>query len=149
MQSFKRSTDFLNDILEQGYAEQVQEHQLKKRDGEVWYIPHHGVYYPCKDKLRVVFNCGVNSQLLQGLSNSLIGFPLKFRQEPIALTADIKSMFCQVRVAEEDKYFLRFLWWPGGDVTQDAAIFRMTVHIFGAIYSPSCVCYALRTTELL
>lgn len=59
---------------------------------------------------------------------------------------DIKAMFYQVRVAGEDKDFLRFLWWPGGDVTQDVAVFRMTVYLFRAVSSPSCVCFALRRT---
>lgn len=30
----------------QGYAEKVQEHQLDRCNGKVWYIPHHGVYHP-------------------------------------------------------------------------------------------------------
>lgn len=49
-------------------------------------------------------------------------------------------------MAEEDKDFIRFLWWSGGDVTQDVAVFRMTVHLFGAVSSLSCVCFALRRT---
>lgn len=57
---------------------------------------------------------------------------------------DIKAMFCQIKVSEEDKDFLRFLWWLGGDVTQDVAVFRMTVHLFGAVPSPSCACFALK-----
>nr|XP_055059768.1 uncharacterized protein LOC129443292 [Misgurnus anguillicaudatus] len=148
-------TDFMNDMMSQGYAEKVPEHQLDRDDGKVWYIPHHGVYHPRKGKLRVVFDCGaeysgasLNSQLLQGpnLTNSLIGVLLRFRQEPIAFMTDIKAMFYQVTVAEEDRDFLRFLWWPDGDVTQDVAVFRMTVHLFGAVSSPSCACFALRRT---
>lgn len=49
-------------------------------------------------------------------------------------------------MAEEDKDLLRFLWWPGRDVTQDVVVFRMTVHLFGAVSSPSCACFALRRT---
>ena len=80
---------------------------------------HHGVYHPRKGKLQVVFDCGaefkgtsLNEQLLQGpnLTSSLIGVLLRFRQEPIAFMSDVKSMFYQVKVAEEDKDFLRFLW---------------------------------------
>lgn len=64
----------------------------------------------------------------------------------LLLMTDIRAMFYQVRLAEEDKDFLRFLWWPGGDVTQDVLVFRMTVHLFGAVSSPSCACFALRRT---
>lgn len=42
--------------------------------------------------------------------------------------------------------FLRFLWWPDGDLGQQLSTYRMTVHLFGAVSSPSCACYALRQT---
>jgi len=96
--------------------------------------------------LRVLFDCGakyqgtsLNNQLLQGpnLTSSLIGVLLRFRKELVAFMTDVTAMFYQVKVAEEGRDFLRFLWWPGGDVTQVAAVFRMTVHIFGAVSSPS------------
>lgn len=85
--------DFLNDIIIQGYAEKVPEHQLDRSDGKVWYIPHYGVYHPHKGKLRVVFDCGaeyqgtsLSSQLLRGpnLTSSLIGVLLRFRQKHVA-----------------------------------------------------------------
>lgn len=49
---------FLNNMIDQGYAEIVAEDELKPSEGKAWYIPHHGVYYPRKGKLRVVFHCG-------------------------------------------------------------------------------------------
>ena len=90
----------------------------------------------------------LNSQLLQGpnLTSSLLGVLTRFRQEPVAFMGDIKSMFYQVRVAEEDKDVLRFLWWPEGNVNQEIEEFRMAVHLFGAVSSPSCASYALRRT---
>ncbi|KAK0154203.1 hypothetical protein N1851_003715 [Merluccius polli] len=42
--------------------------------------------------------------------------------------ADIRSMFHQVRVSAKDVDFLRFLWWPEGDVDQRAVEHRMLVH---------------------
>lgn len=55
-------------------------------------------------------------------------------------------MFHQVKVAEEQVDFLRFLWWPDGNLEQDLVEHRMTVHLFGATSSPSCACFALRKT---
>ncbi len=144
---------FLSDVIDKGYAEVVPPHQLKREDGKVWYIPHHGIYHPKKKTLRVVFDCGavykgtsLNCQLLQGpyLTNSLLGVLTRFRQEPVALIADIQAMFHQVKVSQKHVDFLRFLWFPGGDVTQDAMEYRMKVHLFGAVSSPSCANYALR-----
>ena len=55
-------------------------------------------------------------------------------------------MFHQVKVSEEDEDFLRYLWWPGGDVCLTPVEYRMTVHLFGAVSSPSCANYVLRRT---
>ena len=60
--------------------------------------------------------------------------------------ADIESMFHQVRVNEEDRNFLRFLWWPEGDTNKALEEYRMTVHLFGAVSSPTCANFALQKT---
>ena len=57
---------------------------------------------------------------------------------------DVQSMFHQVRVPVEDRDFLRFLWWPGGNLAKGLEEYRMTVHLFGAVSSPSCVNFAMR-----
>nr|XP_040038592.1 uncharacterized protein LOC120822745 [Gasterosteus aculeatus aculeatus] len=148
-------TSFLENVISSDYAEMVPQDELRCGEDNLFYIPHHGVYHPRKGKLRVVFDCGakfkgtsLNEQLLQGpnLTSSLIGVFLRFRQEPVAFMSDVKSMFYQVRVADEDKDFLRFLWWPNGDLHKQVEEYRMTVHLFGAVSSPSCACYALRKT---
>lgn len=137
------------------YAEQVPVEQRDLHNGRVWYIPHHGMYHPRKGTLRVVFDCGatfkgvsLNTELLQGpnLTSMLVGVLLRFRQQPVVFMGDIQAMFHQVRVPEEDRDFLRFLWWPGGDTTQEPVPYRMMVHLFGAVSSPSCAAYALKRT---
>lgn len=141
------------DILQKGYAVQLSGEELKHEEGKVWYIPHTAVYYPVKQKLRVVFDCAasyqgmsLNDQLLQGpdLTSSLIGVVIRFRQEPVAIMADIEAMFHQVKVADDDSNLLRFLWWPEGDYNQALSEHKMTVHLFGAPSSPSCASFALR-----
>ena len=147
---------FMNNILEKKYARKVPDDHPETEPGKVWYLPHHGVYHAKKiDKLRVVFDCSarfrgtsLNDQLLQGpdLTNSLVGVLTRFREEEAAFMADIESMFHQVRVQEHHRDFLRFLWWPNGDLSQDLTEYQMNVHLFGAISSPSCSNYALRKT---
>ncbi|KAK0145486.1 hypothetical protein N1851_015591 [Merluccius polli] len=145
---------YMNTLINKNYAEQVPQQQLHGERGKVWYIPHHGVHHPRKGSLCVVFDCGatfqgasLNSELLRGpnLTSSLLGV-LRFRSEVVAFMGDIQAMFHQGKVAEEDRDFLRFLWWPDGDITQDLREYRMTVHLFGAVSSPSCASYALRKT---
>ncbi|XP_050951513.1 uncharacterized protein LOC127154148 [Labeo rohita] len=148
-------SNFMKSIIEKGYAVKVPTEQLDRSDNRVWYIPHHGVYHPKKKKIRVVFDCtasfrgmSLNGQLLQGpnLTNTLIGVLTRFREEPIAMMADVESMFYQVRVPEEDADLLRFLWWPNGNLNAPIEEYRMMVHLFGATSSPSCASYALRKT---
>ena len=60
--------------------------------------------------------------------------------------ADIESMFYQVNVLENQRDFPRFVRWPNGDLSKPMEEYRMTVHIFGAVSSPSCSNFALRKT---
>ena len=60
--------------------------------------------------------------------------------------ANIAKMFFQVRVAEHSRSFLRYLWWPNGDLYSQPIDYEINVHVFGASSSPSCSNYALRRT---
>ena len=52
------------------------------------------------------------------------------------IVVDIKSMFHQVKVREQDQDSLRFLWWDGS-TNERPDEYVMTVDIFGATDSPS------------
>jgi len=143
--------DFMNSILRKNYATKSSTNPGEK----AWYVPHHGVRHPVKKKFRVVFDCGaqykdscLNDELLQGpdLTNMLLGVLLRFRLGKIGYTGDIESMFYQVRVPPEQQVFLKFLWWPDGDLNQQPQDYQMCVHLFGAVSSPSCANFALRQT---
>ena len=58
-------------------------------------------------------------------------------------------MFHQVKVNNEDKNALKFLWWKECDFTKQPDVCRMTVHLFGSKSSPSCASFALRHTAEL
>ena len=126
------------------------------KDVPVWYLPHHPVFHPQKPgKIRVVFDCSakfkgtsLNDQLLQGpdLTNGLVGVLIRFRQEPVAMVADVEGMFHQVRVAPDDCQALRFQWWSDDDLSKEPTDFQMLVHLFGATSSPSCASFSLKKT---
>ena len=106
-------------------------------------------------KLRVLFDCAakskgvfLNDALMQvpDLVNSLIGVLIRFRKEQVAITADIESMFHQVRVDPLHCHPLRFLWWPQGDLSAPPEVHQMLVHLFGATSSPSSAAFSLRQT---
>ena len=108
--------------VEKGFVKILDESEVKGTFGKEWYLQHNQVLNPNKrGKVRGVCNAAskyqevcLNDKLLAGpdLLHGLIGTIFRFREGPIALTADIESMFLQVQVPEQDKSCLRFLWSP-------------------------------------
>ena len=88
----------------------------------------------------------LNKQLSSGpdLLNSVIGILMHFRQELIAMAADIEAMFNQVAVPEEDQSVLRFVRRRTPEDKED--VYQYVGHIFGAKCSTTCSNYALRRT---
>ncbi len=83
----------------------------------------------------MVFDCAaryrgtsLNDQLLSGpdLTNGLLGVLVRFRQEPVALSSNIESMFHEVMVDPKDVDALRFLWWPDDDLSRRPVEYRIT-----------------------
>ena len=154
----KKYTNFIDDLMVKYYARKVPQDQVIRNDGAVWYLPHHNVFNPKKpEKARIVFDCAakyrgksLNDNVLQGpdFTNSLVGVLLRFRQESVALMADIESMLHQVRVHPKDVDALRFLWFPHGDLSKDPEEYQMLVNLFGGVWSPCCASYALRKTAV-
>ena len=104
-------------------------------------------------KFRAVFDCNarcgvvsLNDVLLQGpnLANIVVGVLLRFRQHLIAEIADIKRIFSQVLVEEEDRDALRFLWFAESDLEKPVEKFQMWSDVFGAKSSPCCAAFALK-----
>ena len=82
----------------------------------------------------------LNSNLLTGpdLLNSLLGILLGFREHPVAIFADIKSMFMQIAV-KQDQSALRLLWSKNNFIMQ----YQFTRLIFGATCSASMARFVL------
>lgn len=99
-----------------------------------------GVYHPKKPKqIRVVFDSSakyngvsLNDELLTGpdLNNPLIGLLIRFRKKTNAFTADIEQMFDCFLVKEDDRNFLRFLWFLDNDETSPSAAVRRELCVF-------------------
>ncbi|KAJ8332755.1 hypothetical protein SKAU_G00416510, partial [Synaphobranchus kaupii] len=142
---------FMDDVFKDGDAEEVD---VSPKEGNTWYIPHHGVYHPRKpEKIRVVFDCSakfegtsLNDHLLTGpdLTNTLTGVLCRFREHHIAITCDVEKMFHRFHVRPEDRDFMRFLWWENGNTDGEPKEYRMRVHIFGAASSPGCANYGMK-----
>ena len=147
-------TDFMENMIQRGYAERVPDSNLNKDDDDIWYIPHHGLYHNKKpDKIRVVFDCSaifksqsLNQHLLQGpdLTNTFVGVLCQFCKEPIAFICDVEQMFHQFKVDTKHRDFLQFLWWDGGDYDARPTEYRMCVHLYGVVSSPGCANFGLK-----
>lgn len=148
----KQYTSAMQDLLDQGYAEPADS---QGKPGSAWYIPHHPVISTNKAKIRIVFDCAaktrgisLNDVVHQGPDyiNSLVGVLVRFRLRRVAFMADVQAMFHQVRVPEDQRDYLRFLWWPEGNMDDEPRVYRMTAHLFGGTWSPSACGFALRQT---
>ncbi|XP_059061602.1 uncharacterized protein LOC131854489 [Achroia grisella] len=145
-----RSTEFrlaytaeINKLLDKGYAEEVTDDRFN--NDRAWYLPHFGVTNPNKPgKLRLVFDAAarskgmcLNDALLDGpdMLRSLNGVLYRFREKPVAITADIREMFLQIKIREEDRAAQQFLW-RGDDRINPPQKYVMTSMIFGARSSP-------------
>lgn len=106
---------FMDNVFKEGDAERAED---DPKEGNMWYIPHQGVYHPRKpEKIRVVFDCSakysgtaLNDHLLTGpdLIKSLTGVLCRFRQHPIAIMCDVEKMFHRFHVNKEDRNYLRW-----------------------------------------
>ena len=101
----------MEQYLTMGHARRVPLDEINVQDKPLWYLPRHPVLNK-PGKTRVVFDCAakhkgtsLNDQLLTGpdLTNSIVGVLMRFREEQVALSADIECMFHQIRVAPEDR----------------------------------------------
>ena len=65
----------------------------------------------------------------------------RFRENCVALTADIEELFLQIQVLEQQRRYLRFLW---ADEDGKLMPYQYNRHVFGAKLSPTCANYALQ-----
>ena len=129
--------------LEAGHAEKVPKEELAWTN---YYLPMHTVTKSSSTstKMRIVFDAsavtsnGVSlNQMLQvgpTIQPTLSRLLLKFREYPVALTADISKMYREVGLAVKDRNLHRFVWRPTREeLLQD---YRMTRVTFGVSCSP-------------
>ncbi|XP_026314650.1 uncharacterized protein LOC113226290 [Hyposmocoma kahamanoa] len=128
----EQHTAQMENLFNKGYA--VPCDGTEQNSSVSWYLPHFAVQNPNKPgKQRLVFdaahkNRGVslNDQLLEGpdLLLSLQGILFRFREKPIAVTADIQEMFLQVKIRPDDQPAQQFLW-RGENRTDPPRCFKM------------------------
>ncbi|XP_058816141.1 uncharacterized protein LOC131679426 [Topomyia yanbarensis] len=136
------------DYITKGYIRKLSSLELAQSYARTWYLPVFPLTNPNKPgKLRIVWDAAataygqsLNSGLLKGPDQlcSLFSILLQFREHRVGLTGDIREMFHQVDILEEDQQCQRFYW---RDENGEIATYVMRVMTFGACCSPSCAQY--------
>ncbi|XP_055910847.1 uncharacterized protein LOC129945212 [Eupeodes corollae] len=135
-------------LLEKGYARIASEQELSIKWPRVWYTPTFIVENPNKLPIKPRCVCDVaakvdgvslNTFLLKGPDNlvPLHAGLFKFRERKVAVNADVKEMFHQIKIKKEDQQCQRILW-RDGDISRKPLVYIMQVMMFGPRCSPTC-----------
>ncbi|XP_058456758.1 uncharacterized protein LOC131434131 [Malaya genurostris] len=137
------------DYLAKEYAHKATSSELAAFDSnKVWHVPLNFVYNPKKEKFRLVWDAraevrgfSLNSKLLKGpdMLTALPAVISKFREREIGFGADIKEMYHQLRIRDEDKRVQRFLFRNDSSAKPD--VYVMDVATFGSTSLPCSAQY--------
>ncbi|XP_055522671.1 uncharacterized protein LOC129716855 [Wyeomyia smithii] len=140
----------MSEYESKGYIRRLSEAEKVERRPKDWYLPIFPVTNPNKPgKLRIVFDAAakingvsLNSFLLTGPDQlvSLLAVLYKLREFRVAVVGDIREMFVQVRMKEQDQRSQMILW-ASGKPDDEPDVYVVTVMTFGAACSPSSAHY--------
>ena len=112
----------LQDMLDRGVSRKLSPMEIQQWKGPTFYISHLAVISPksASTPIRIVFNSSqshngisLNSCLAKGpdsYTNTIVGLLLRWRENHVAVAADIRKMFHSVNLAETEIHCHRFLW---------------------------------------
>ena len=105
----------IQDMIERGIARKLSQSEINSYKGPIFYLSHHEVIKPDSESTpcRIVFNSSANfkGHILNDywakgpdLLNNLLGILIRFRENSIALTGDMKKMYHAVKITEQDQH---------------------------------------------
>lgn len=138
-----RVREQIHDYERKGFAHKATQAELDSVDrNRLWFLPLGVVQHPRKQKVRLIWDAkatvgsiSLNSKLLKGpdLLTPLVAVLSSFRQFPVAVCGDIREMFHQIKIREQDRLSQCFLWRDRP--SDDIQIFVMDVATFGSTCS--------------
>ena len=125
--------------VEKGYLRKVPSDEQPLNN--VWYLPHFPVVRMDKTttKVRIVFDCAakcngisLNVMIHAGtkLQQDLFNVLVCFRRNPVGIAFDIKEMYLQIEIDEQDRSHFRLLWrdlYPN----REPDVFEFSREVFG------------------
>ena len=102
----------MKEMSEMNFSRKLTSEELKSYEGPIHYICHHEVVKPEKKStpIRIVFNSSasykghrLNDYWMKGpdLLNNLFGVLLRFRENEVAISADVSKMYHRVLIPNE------------------------------------------------
>ncbi|XP_006812926.1 uncharacterized protein LOC102804955 [Saccoglossus kowalevskii] len=144
----------ISDQLKAGFIERVEQDDTTSGH----YLPHRSVKRDSSSTpIRIVYDCSATSGIGQPslndclergppLLNDLTAMLVRFRSNPVALASDIEKAFLQIRLADEDRKYTKFLWLSDiNDLTSEFMTYQFTSVLFGARCSPFILKAAIKT----
>lgn len=126
----------VGDYIAKGYAElcsRIEEDGL----GQISYLPRHSAIHPIKpDNGGLVFDCAGKNQNTS-LNVQLLSGPHLTNSVPRGEVCWVSRYQCDV-LSQPQRSCLGFLWWAEGDLERVPDVQQITVHPFGATFSPCC-----------
>ncbi|GFR28235.1 integrase catalytic domain-containing protein [Trichonephila clavata] len=144
--------DVIDNYVREGIVERTSCDSLS--DSQGFYLPHHAVIRSDKttSRLRIVFDGSAHEDGHSSLNQSLYTGPnlhpnmlellLRFRKNPVAFTADVKSAFLQIELDLRDREFTRFFWTD--NLNNDPYVLNFTRVLFGLRPSPYLLAATLK-----
>ena len=103
----------IQDCGEKGYVRRVTNENIVREGPRTCYLSHFLIFNSNKHgKMRIIFDAAarrhevsLNDRLLKGQDHlcSLVGILFRFRERAIAICGDLKEMFHQVKIQDEDQ----------------------------------------------
>lgn len=141
----------LREWQKENVIEEVSEKDLENIRGH--YLCHHPVLKPnsITTSIRPVFDGSCKIGRAPALNDCLFKGPnlleeipavlLRFREKAIAVVSDVRRAFLQVEIKEEDRHFLRFLWWEN---KEEIKVYQHNRVVFGITSSPFLLSAVIR-----
>ena len=146
----------INDMIQNKVARKLSASELEEYRGPIHYISHHEVLKPDSESTPccIVFNSSakfqghaLNEYWARGpdLLNNLLGVLIRFRENRIAISVDIRKMYHAVKIDSIDQHTHRFLW-RNMEIEREPDVYVNITVSFGEKPAGNIATLALRKT---
>lgn len=144
--------NFMREYLELGHMSLCNGSIDDNASGAGYTIPHHGIFKADSDKIRVVFDASCPTSSGVALNDCLHAGPklqrdiaeiiCRFRLHEFVFTTDIRMMFRQILISEDDRPYQRILWRESPELP--LLLYNLNTVTYGMKSSPYLAIRTLR-----